>query len=817
MLSDLRLGFRLFLRRPGLAVAAVVSLALGIGANTAIFSVLHNVVLNPLPYTDPDRLVIIWETRSDNPERWAAPANFIDWRRDARSFSSIAAFDEFAPTLSGRGEPERLRALGASGTLFTTLGAAAALGRPLMPSDDDPGAPDVAVLSDGLWQRLFGGAPEAISRTLVLDGRAYTIVGVMPSGFESPLQNGVDVWLNGDRGVPRTFPFAGDLTAVRDSHIIFVIGRLAPGVTREIAQQELSAMMVDLAKRFPSTNAGLGVNVKPLHEEIVGNVRGLVMLLQLAVGMMLLIACANVAHLLLGQAAGRYNEMTTRAALGAGRGRIVRQLIAETFVVAIPGGVLGLLLAIWGLDALVALAPRGLPRVNEIAIDPFVLAFTGGVTLVTALLFGLGPAFQLSRHSSLTQTQVTFRTTGGRGVRRWQHAIVVTELALAQVLLIGAGLLLASFMASQRIPLGYQTDGRIAADLSLAPERYLRPVAANEGFKIDPTLKLQFVASVLEQLRSAPGVRSAAASFTSPLSGAPNRGISIVGRPPRPAGQEEAADFQLITPDFFRALGVTLIRGRTFNDSDRAESVPVAVINQSFADVFFRGEDPLGQRVQFGGSSRHEIVGIVADMRYRYLESPADPTFYIPITQNAERWPFLSFTLWADGSPETAAAMMRAAIRSADPNQAVTRIRGFDEIVNTALAPRRFNTLLVMIFAAAALLLAAVGTYGVMAHAIATRTRELGVRAALGASPRDLLRLVLGQGARLTAAAVVAGAIGGLLVTGVMRTMLYEVAPRDPATFAAVAALLTVVALTAAWVPARRVIQLNPIAALRDQ
>ena len=816
MLSDLRLGLRLFLRRPAVALAAVLSLALGIGANTAIFSVLHRVVLNPLPYDDPDRLVIVWETRADNVERWVAPANFVDWRRDSRSFASLAAFDEFAPTLSGRSEPERLRALGASGTFFTTLGRTAAMGRTLLPSDDEPGAESVAVLSDGLWKRLFGASPDILGRTLLLDGRSYTIVGVMPQGFESPLQAGIEVWLSGDRGVPRTFPFGGDLTAVRDSHIIYVVARLAPGVTREAAQHELSAMMIELARRYPDTNAGLGVNVKPLHQSVVGNVSGLISLLQVAVAMMLLIACANVAHLLLGQAAGRQGEMSTRVALGAGRGRLIRQLLGETLVVAIPGGVLGLLLAVWGLDALVALAPRGLPRLQEIAIDPIVLAFTTSITLGTAALFGLGPALTLARQGALANAHASFRLTGGRGVRRWHHAIVVTELALAQVLLVGAGLLLASFVATQRVPLGFATDGRVAADLSLAPEKYLRPITEGE-FAIDPALKLQFVRAVLERVQAAPGIRAAAAAFTSPLTGAPNRGISIGGRPPKPAGEEDASDFQLITPDFFKAVGVTLVRGRSFNDGDRNNTTPVAVINQAFADRFFPGEEPIGRVVQFGGRAAHEIVGVVADMRYRFLESPADPTFYIPITQNAERWPFLSFTVWADGDAAATTAVLREAIRTADPNQAITRIRSYDEIVSTALAARRFNTLLVVVFAGAALLLAAVGTYGVMAYAVSTRTRELGVRAALGAGPQQLLRLVVGQGVTLTAMAVALGIAGGLFGARLMASMLFEVTPRDPQTYAAVAGLLALVALVATWVPARRAIRVNPISALREE
>jgi putative ABC transport system permease protein len=814
MLNDFRLGARIFRRHASLASAAVLSLALGIGANTAIFSVLHTVVLNALPYEDPERLMMVWETSTDNAERWVAPANFVDWRRETRSFASLAAFDEFAPTLVGYGEAERLRALGASGNFFTTLGVTAQIGRTLLPADDEPGAAGVAVLSDGLWLRTFGGSRDVLGRSIVLDGRSYTIAGVMPPHFESPLQSaGIDIWLNGDRGVPRTFPFGGDVTAVRDSHIIYVLGRLHPDASRQSAQQELSAMMVQLAHEYPDTNAGLGVNVVPLHEAVVGNVRPTLVLLQLAVGMMLLIACANVAHLLLGQAAKRQGEIAMRVALGAGRGRLMRQMMAETLVIAVPGGVLGLVLARWGLDALVVLAPDTEPRAQAITIDPTVLVFTVGVTLATAILFGLGPAFQTSRGA--TAAQANLRVAGDRAVKRWHRAIVVTELALTHVLLVGAGLLLASFAASQRVDLGFQLDGRVAADLSLAPDRYLTPTKPG-GFQIDTSSKIQFVERVLDHVRATPGMRAAAAAFTSPLTGAPNRGISIPGRPEKGPGREDASDFQVITPDFFRAVGATLIRGRALTAVDQANTPPVAVINQAFADRYFPGEDPIGQRLQFGGTERPEIVGIVGNMRYRYLETPADPTFYIPMTQNTERWPFMSFTVWADANAASAVSILRDAIRRADPSQAITRVRTYEDILASALAPRRFNTTLVAIFAAAALLLAGIGTYGVMAYAVSTRTRELGVRSALGASPADLMRLVLRQGALLTVAAVSIGAAASFFATRMMTSMLYQVAPRDPWTFVAVAAVLVLVALTATWVPARNAVRVSPTSALRE-
>ena len=807
----------MLLRKPVVALGAVLSLALGIGANTAIFSVLHRVVLNPLPYRSPEELVAVWETSADNAERWVAPANFVDWRRETSSFASLAAFDEFRPTLTAPlPEPEVVRAVSASGNFFTTLGANAAVGRTLLPDDDAPGAAGVAVLSDRLWQRVFGGRDDIIGRTLALDNRAYTIVGVMADAFESPLQSSaIDLWVNGDRGVPRTFPFGGDVTAVRDSHIIFVLGRLAPGVSRDVAQQEMTVLMKELARRYPDTNAGLGVNVKALHTQIVGDVSRLVTLLQLAVGMMLLIACANVAHLLLGQAVARHSEMATRVALGAGRRRLVRQLFIETLVIAVPGGVLGLLLAIWGLDLLVAAAPQGLPRLNEVAIDRTVLIFTTLVTLATAAAFGLGPAWQLSRDSSLAQTQSTTRVSGAREVRRWHHAIIIAELAGAQVLLIGAGLLMSSLLAAQRVPLGFEREGRVAADLSLAPERYLVRLSEANG-RINPAPKLQFVERVLNRMQQTPGVRAAAASFTSPLTGAPNRGIVVEGRPPAAPGQSDTADFQVITPDFFRAAGATLVRGRSFSAADGEDAPRVTIVNQAFVDRYFGTRNPIGRRVQFGGDLTHEIVGIVADMRYRSVESPADPTFYLPIAQNAERWPFLSFSVWSDGDSAATIAALRIAVREADPHQAITRVRSYDEILGTALAARRFNTTLVVAFAATALLLAIIGTYGVMSFAVTVRTRELGVRAAIGATPADLMRLVLRGGATVIAAAVALGLTAGVLSTGLLRSMLFGVTPRDPMTFVAVAAALSLVGLVATWVPTRRVIAADPVRSLRE-
>ncbi len=822
-MTDLRLALRLCLRQPLLSLAAIASLALGIGANTAIFTVLNGSVLKPLAYPDPAGLVVVWETRADSPKRSVAPANFLDWRRETSAFSGpaaaagatrpgLAAFDDFSATLSGGSEAQRVHAVSASANFFEVLGVQARLGRVMTAGDDRPEAPRVAVLSDELWHRQFGGSADALGKAMILNGVAHTIVGVLPVGFDMPMVTGAEVWMTGDRGIPRSFPFPGDITGVRDSHIIYVIGRLGAGATREQAQAQLSGVMTSLSQRYPDTNAGLGASVVALHEEIVGDVRPLILLLQIAVAVLLLIACANVAHLLLGQASARQAEISMRYALGADRRRIVRQLLIETLIIAIPGGVAGLALAVAGVRVLVLVAPQSLPRLSEISIDPAVLLFTLAMTLATAIAFGLGPALQTARTSASELGRIGQRVAGSRRVRRGHQALVVGELALAQALLVGAGLLLVSFVHATRIDLGFAASNRVLAEVNLAPG-YVEP--RGEDGLIDPAKKIRFINDVLDRVRSGPGVRAVAASSTAPLTGAPNRGMRIQGDPELPPDQQPNADFQLITPDYFRALGIPLVAGRAFSEGDRADRPAVLIVNQALVDRYFGGVTPIGRVIEFGGNKRHEIVGVVADARYRSVEQAADPAFYLPLEQNDERWPFLAFTVWTDGGAATA-ALLRSAIREADPQQPISRLRSIEEILSASIAERRFNTWIVALFAATALLLAAIGTYGVMAFAVTSRARELGVRAALGAKPSDLIRMVLGQGLLLTMVASAIGLAAAVVMTRFMASLLFDVAPRDPLTFGLVAMVLASVGMAATLIPARRAMRTNPIVALRD-
>jgi predicted permease len=816
-MTDLRLALRLCVRHPLLSLAAIGSLALGIGANTAIFTVLNGSVLQPLPYREPDRLMVVWETRADNPRRMVAPANFLDWRRETTAFSGLAAFDDFAATLTGFGDAQRLRAVSTSANFFDVLGIEARLGRVMTADDDRPGATRVAVLTDGLWHRLFGASPDAVGKAMIINGIPHVVIGVLPQDFTLQMIGGAEVWITGDRGIPRSFPFPGDVTAVRDSHIIAVIGRLAPGASREQAQSQLTSVMAALSARHPDTNAGLGANVRPLHEEIVGDVRPVILLLQVAVAVLLLIACANVAHLLLGQAAGRQTEISLRFAMGADRRRIVTQLLIETLTLAIPGGLAGLAIAMIGVRALVAVAPANLPRLSEIAIDGTTLAFTMAMTALTSAIFGLGPALQTSRTSMNELSPIGQRVAGSRRLRRGQNALVIGELALAQVLLVGAGLLLVSFVQATRIDLGFATRDRVTAELNLGPE-YLQ-VIGDEGL-IDPSRKIRFINTVLDTVRHGQGVKAVAASFTAALTGAPNRGIRIEGDPtPYSPDRQPNADFQVITPDFFRALGITLIAGRGFSETDGARTPPVVIVNQAMVDRYFAGRSPIGRVLLFGGSKRHEIVGVVADTRYRSVEQPADPAFYLPLEQNDERWPFLSFTVWTDGGTAAnaaAAALLRSAVRHADPQQPISRLRSIEEILGDSMAARRFNTWIVGLFATTALVLAAIGTYGVMAFAVTSRTRELGVRAALGATPASLIRLVLRQGLLLTLTASAIGLAAATALTRFMASLLFNVAPTDARTFALVGGMLGLVAMAAALVPAIRAMRINPVTALRE-
>ncbi len=813
-MRDFFLGLRSLGRAPGLAAAAIASIALGIGATTAIFGVVRHVLLRPLPYAAPEQLVMLWETSPDNPARWVAPANYLDWRRElAPAVASMAAFDGVSLTLTGAGEPERLRAVSASGTFFETLGQPVAEGRALVPDDDTPGAACVAVLSAGLRARRFAGA-DVLGTALVLDGRPCTIVGVLPPAFQFPLQPRAELWTNGDRGVPRSFPFPGDITTVRDSHLLFVLARLKPEVSADAADARLQTVAARLANAYPETNAGLGARVVPLHEAVVGDVRRLLWLLQAAVLVLLLVAAANVAHLLIGRAASRQQEIAVRVSLGAGRRDLARQMLGEALAYALPGGVLGVLLAAWGVDLIVALAPAGLPRVEAIAIDGVVLAVAAALTLATTLVVGMAPLAGAGMAPAAALHAGGVRMTGGRGLRHWHRGLVVAELALAQVVVVGAWLLATSLATASGVDLGYETTGRVAAELTLAPDRYRRPAPEGTPEATEPIAR--FANAVLEDVRRVPGVHAAAAAFTAPLSGAPNRGVRLPGEAEPAAGQEPDADFQVVTPDFFTTLGIRLAAGRPLAPTDDARAPRVVVVNEAFAVRYFPGRSPIGREIEFG-RARHEVVGVVGNTRYRRVETAPYPTFYVPLAQSVEAWPFLAFVVWADGDPAAVTSALRAAVHRADPAQPISTVRTLDASVGDALASRRFNTWLFTLFAATTMMLAVVGAYGVTAALAAARAREFSIRAALGASGGRLRSHILGDAAMLAGLASAAGLALAWIGGRGLEALLFGVTTRDPWLLAGAAATVTLSALAAAWPAASRVGRTTPMEALRTE
>jgi predicted permease len=814
-MRELLIGFRALGRAPAVSAAAILSIALGIGATTSLYAVVRHVILRPLPFADADRLVMLWETSPDNASRWVAPANYLDWRRDLTDVvDGIAAFDGFSAAVTGHGTPERLRAVSASGTFFTTLAVAAAEGRVLGPHDDAPGAPCVAVLAAGLRTRRFGSAP-VVGEPLVLDGRPCEIVGVLPASFVFPLQTRAEVWINGDRGVPRSFPFPGDVTTIRDSHIIYVVARLKPGVDAGTADARLATEAARLAAAYPDTNGGLGARVEPLHATVVGDsVTRVLWLLQAAVGVLLLVAAVNVAHLLMGRAASRRQELAVRISLGARRGDLARQLLGEAFAFALPGGLLGVVLATWGIDTLVAAAPAGLPRVHEIAFDLEVLAAALALTVGTALLVGLAPLLWMRDIPAAGLAAGGVRVAGSTGTRRWHRGLVIGELALAQVLVVGAWLLASSLLAATRVDLGYETAGRVGAELSLAPDRYLRRPDP-DGFRTDAAPRRQFVEAVTTRLLATPGIRDVGVAFTLPLSGAPNRGLRIVGAPEPARGQEPDADFQIVTPGYFPALGIRLVAGRAFTPADDERAAPVALVNEAFVRRYAGGASLLGRELLFGGDRRHEIVGVVADTRYRRVEQPADPAFYVPLAQNDEAWPFLAVLVHTDGDTTAAMQALAAAVQAADPAQPLSMVRALDEIANDALASRRFNTTLVLLFGLVAMVMAAVGAYGVMAALATARRLEFSIRAALGAPAASLAAQVLGEAAALAGLAAVLGVGAAIAGARGWDQLLYGVQARDPRILAAAAATVTIAALAAAWPAARRAGRSSPADTLR--
>jgi len=804
MAQDIRYAVRTLRRNAGFATVAILTLALGIGANTAVFSVVQAVLLRPLPYPQPDRLIEISET---NPlKRWthefAAPANYADWRRMNTVFSGIAAYygltekreSAYDPFLTGKGEPQRITGLGVSGDFFDVLGVAPLLGRAFTEEETYQGHERVAILTWGFWQRQFAGDPHILGRTLTLSGKTYDVIGVMPREFFFP-NHEVQVFL--PFGVKPSF-----FVEVRRPHMLNVIARLRPGVSLDRARAEMTAIASRLERAYPYTNTKMGVRLDGYHATLSEESRPALLMLLAAVGLLLLIVCSNVANLQLGRAAAREREMGIRQALGAGRFRLIRQLLTESVMLSLAGGALGLLVAIAARAALLRLAPAAIPGFAELRMDPWVILFNAAVTLGAPLLFGVVPALASSRPGALRDRS----ESASHASRSLRDLLVAAEVALSVVLVVGAGLLVRSLLLLERVDPGFHPEGAVSFSLSFPDVRYSDDARAA-------------VEAIDNRLRALPGVRAAGAATTLPLRGFSYSGDATVeGRGGEDYERELRHD--VITPGYFQVMGTPLIRGRFFNEFDTAKSPPVAIVNQTLARVYFRGADPIGRRLKYGRPLDKDepwvtVVGMVADARQDGLDAPVQPEAWTPVRQQPLSG--IAFVLRGDADPAALIAAARREVRAVDKDLVLTEVTPMNDLLRDSAGNQRFRTTLLSAFAGSALLLAALGVYGVLAYSVAQRSREIGVRMALGAGTARLFGMVLGDGLRPVAVGAILGLAGAWLASGMIRSLLFGVAPADPATYTLTIAILSVVAVCACAIPATRAIRVDPVVSLREQ
>jgi len=801
-LNDLRYAVRLQRKNPGFTIVAVIALALGIGANTAIFSVVNTVLLNPLPYKEPERLVLAWEENAKQgyPQDTPTAANFIDWRNQNQVFEGMAAFTPTSFNLTGSGDPERLIGRRVSASLFPLLGVDPRLGRVFTAEEDQPNSERVVLLSYRLWQRRFGGDAGIVGKTLTLDGKGYRVVGVMPSRFQFPTVFD-DVW------VP--IAFSPREAANRDAHFLQVLARLKPGVTLTQAQADMSTIATRLQQQYPETNTGLGAVITPLHEHLVGDIKPALLILLGAVGMVLLIACANVANLLLARAAVRQKEIAVRVALGARRGRLIRQFLTESVLLSLFGGLVGLAIAYGGLAILKSFIPDNISQGRTISIDYKVLGFTLLVSLATGLIFGFAPAIQSVRFNQNETLKEGGRdaATGGSG-KRLRGLLVVAEVAISLVLLIGAGLLINSFLRVRNIDPGFRTENLLTMRIILPSPKY-------------DTLesKSVFYTDLVNRVQSLPGVRSAAVITNLPLYAQGNSiGVGIEGKPAPPPGQEPIVITRIISPGYFDTMSIPLLKGRQLTDHDTNKTPNVIVISETMAHRFWPGEEAVGKRVSLGPIEKAEdwfnVIGIVKDVRQYGLTAELQPQMYLTYRQTDFFEP-RDLVVKTDVDPKSLASAVRKAVWEIDKDQPVSNIRTMEEILGASIARERFSMLLLAIFASVALVLAAVGIYGVMSYSVAQRTHEIGIRMALGAQTSAVLKLAVGYGFKLVVIGIAIGLIAALALTRVMSTLLFGVTATDPMTFTLISLLLVAVAAIASYIPARRATRVNPIIALR--
>ena len=805
--KDLVYSLRMLLKRPSLTVIAVMAIALAIGANTAIFSVVNTVILQPLPYAEPQQLVnLATEQRDqalDGRGSFSIP-DVLDIQQSSKTLAHVGIYQQTGTIITEGGEPERLKGAAVNAGYFPTLGVKPILGRTFTPDDDKPGAPAVALISQGLWQRRYGGDPNIIGREINLGGKT-TVVGVLPAGFEFPISDDTqDFW----EPIFAASWMTEGTRQERANRFVSTIARLKPGATIEEAKADLDLLSRQVEQQSPQSNTNVIFTVVSMHEDITKDYRPALLVILGAVGLVLLIACANVANLLLARAAARQKEVAIRMALGASRKRIISQLLTESLLLSIAGGVLGLLLATWGMSLLIAYGPADVPRLRDVSLDRYVLFFTLFVSLLTAVLFGLAPALQASKPDPGNTLKQDGRglTHGGRN--RMRSALIVTEVALSLMLLVGAGLLINSFWRLMHTDAGFDSRGVLAVDIPLSRTKYTTPEQRATAFE-----------QLIGRMKALPGVRDVSVVNNVPLTDLDiELSFQIEGRPPFKPGEEATADYTVAGSDYFRTMNIALKRGRVFTNQDTANSPEVMVVSDALVKRYFPNEDPIGRRIVFDGDDKtpREIIGVVGDIKRNGLDIDVQPELYVSHLQRPERRLNLVIRTESDDASQLSQAV-RAEVRAFDPNQIIWRVRTLEELVGTSVAPRRFNMMLLGIFASVALVLAAIGLYGVMSYSVSWRTHEIGIRMALGAKGTDVLRLVVRQGMSMTLIGLALGLIGAFLLSRVMAGLLYGVTATDPLTFAGVSIVLLAVAFLACLIPARRATRVNPIVALRTE
>jgi putative ABC transport system permease protein len=799
--GDLKYAFRVMRARPGFTLLALAALALGIGACSAIFSVVDGILLRPLPYPEARRLM--WIAGSNLPagikEESASGPDFLDWRGQNRSFVDLACYSGWQPVLTGEGAPERIPGALVSAGFFRVLGIPALLGRTFAPDDDVPGKNPVVILSHGIWQRLFGGDPRVLGKSITLNGTPYRVLGVMPATFLFPSTSVSEIWTIYDSAA-----LAG--RGRRADHL-GVIGRLKKESTLSQADADLNAVAAALESRYPDTNTNWRIVVMSLRDRATGQMKPALLVLLGAVGVLLVIACTNVASLLLARGMSRQKELALRTALGASRRRIMHQLLTESIVLSVMGGALSLALAWVGVRGLVAVTPADIPRIRDVGIDGTVFAFTCLMSIMTGMFFGLVPALQLSTPDiGDALKEGTRGATQGKRTVRVRNILTIGEFALATVLLIGAGLLVRSYLGLLSVDPGFRSERLLTFRLSLPAARY-PDVVSTTGF----------YEQVLQRMRLVPGIVDVGAASDPPFLAANYWAFKVQGRPPLAPGSNQDAESNIVTPEYFRVMGIPLVRGRPLAESDNRQRNPVVVISESMARRYWPNEEPLGERIAFDKSDKgpnwREIIGVVADTRAERLGSPPYPQFYVPYAQLPQR--SMTVLVKTAGAPGSVLPDIRAAILSVDREQPLHAVQTMPEVLSASIAQQRLSTLLLAVFAFLSLLLAGIGVYGVMSYAVGQRTQEMGVRMALGARPSILLRMIMSEGLALAAVGILAGVLAALGLARLIAGLLFGIEAYDPVTFVSVAAVLAAVSLIATYVPARRATRVDAIVALK--